>query len=512
ELSAIAADRALSADDQIQQVLALGARHLDLDIGIVSRIKDSRYRIRYCTSPEGVDLTPGQVFDLGNTYCDLVLQTDQVLAINSMENSVHRGHPCYSAFGLEAYIGVSFELGNSYLGTVNFSAAKPRTRPFDDSEKLFVRLLTGWIAKTLEREHALNNLQLSESRLRALFELSPIGIALNDFETGDFVDVNEALLAPTGYTRDQFMALSYFDVTPEQYMDQETAQLDSLRQTGRYGPFEREYIRKDGSRYPVRLIGTLVEDTEGRHLIWSIIEDISERRRVEQMKNEFIATISHELRTPLTSIAGSLSILTSDATGTLPNQMQDMLEISHRNSQRLLLLVNDLLDMEKLLSGQMQFNLQAQSLWPILEVAVRDNQAYADQFGVRFSILPARGDPVVAVDAHRLQQVIANLLSNAAKFSPKGETVTLEITSDDGKARVTVHDRGPGIPASFQHRLFDKFSQVDASDRRAQGGTGLGLAISKELMEQMNGSVGFHSIEGQGSSFWLELPLMQKPA
>ncbi len=361
-----------------------------------------------------------------------------------------------------------------------------------------------------ETKRATHALQASETRLRGLFELSPIGIALNDYETGEFVDLNQALLQPTGYRREEFVSLSYWDVTPKEYEPQEMQQLESLEKTGRYGPFEKEYIRKDGSRYPVLLNGMVVFDNTGRKLIWSIIEDISERKRIERMKSEFISTVSHELRTPLTSISGSLGLVMGGAAGSLPDKAREMLEIAHNNSRRLGLLINDLLDMEKLVAGKMHFALEVQPLQSLLEQAVRDNQSYADHFGVDLELEPTDNEVQVNVDASRLQQVLANLLSNAAKFSPEGGKIMLSASGGKEVVRISVADQGPGIPEEFRDRIFQKFSQADASDTRQKPGTGLGLAISRELVEHMAGNIGFESVPGEGATFYVELPLARE--
>lgn len=371
-------------------------------------------------------------------------------------------------------------------------------------------LMSGTHADVTDQKQAEQALQANEARLRGLFELSPIGIALNDYETGAFVDLNQALIEPTGYSRDEFTALSYWEITPREYEVQEKQQLQSMEKSGRYGPYEKEYIRKDGSRYPVLLNGMVVYDGNGRKLIWSIIENIAERKRIDRMKNEFISTVSHELRTPLTAISGALGLVVGGAAGALPVQMQEMLEIAHKNSQRLGVLINDLLDMEKLVAGKMRFNMQVQSLQPLLEQAVQDNQAYADRFGVYLRLTHGAGDARVKVDAQRLQQILDNLLSNAAKFSPEGGEVRVLATVGNGRVRVSVIDRGPGIPEAFRPHIFEKFAQADASDTRQQGGSGLGLAITRELVERMDGIVDFDSVPGEGATFWFELPVSEQ--
>lgn len=353
--------------------------------------------------------------------------------------------------------------------------------------------------------------QQDEERLRGLFELSPIGIALNDYTTGRFVEVNDALIAPTGYTRTEFLSLGYWDITPEEYATQEALQLRSLKTTGRYGPFEKEYIRKDGSRYPVLLNGMLVHDASGQRYIWSIIEDISERKRIDRMKNEFVSTVSHELRTPLTSILGGLGLAVGGKLGELPSRANKVIGLAHKNAERLLHLINDLLDFEKLLLGEMQLKLQAEALLPVVREAIELSQPQANAAQVRLQLEEPLPERQVKVDHGRLLQVLGNLLSNAIKFSPQTGKVSVTVTAADDRIRVSVTDQGPGIPASFHERIFDKFAQADSSDKRQKGGTGLGLSISKQLIERMHGSIGFVSTEGIGASFYFELPVAQQP-
>lgn len=234
--------------------------------------------------------------------------------------------------------------------------------------------------------------------------------------------------------------------------------------------------------------------------------DITERKRIDQMKSEFVSTVSHELRTPLTSISGALGLVSGGVTGELPEKAKQMIDLAYKNSVRLSHLINDLLDMEKLSVGKMRFDLRIQPLMPLIEQALEVNRAYATQYQVKF-MLTAREDVQVHVDAMRLQQVLSNFLSNAAKFSPKDAQVELAVRRLDNKVRVEVIDHGSGVPEEFHDRIFQKFSQADSSDTRQKGGTGLGLAISKELIEHMHGSIGFESTPGQGACFYFELPL-----
>ncbi|RTE86584.1 MULTISPECIES: PAS domain S-box protein [Gammaproteobacteria] len=352
-------------------------------------------------------------------------------------------------------------------------------------------------------------LELQESRLRALFEFSPVGIALNDFETGQFLDGNEKLIEPSGYTAEEFKKLSYYDLTPEEYFESEKQMLEALRQTGRYGPFEKEYIRKDGTRYPVLLNGILVTDSSGNQLIWSIVEDISERKHVEEMKTQFISTVSHELRTPLTSIAGALSLIKSGKFGELGEKNSKMIEIAASNSKRLTALINDLLDFEKLASGNTHFNLKEHNLSELLKSSIKNNSTYASEKNIRISLCleSVQESCAVNVDEERFQQVMNNLLSNALKFSPEEQVVEVEAVEHPSHVRVLVKDHGVGIDEEFKGRIFQRFQQAATKDKNATTGTGLGLAITKELLEAMHGKISFVSVKGQGSCFYFDLPL-----
>lgn len=257
-------------------------------------------------------------------------------------------------------------------------------------------------------------------------------------------------------------------------------------------------VQRDPGGVAVRMIGTN----------W----DISEERKAEQAKAEFVSTVSHELRTPLTSIAGSLGLVVGGALGEVPTMMKPMLDIAHKNSLRLAHLIDDLLDMEKLVAGKIRFDFQVQELMPLIDQAVESTRSYGEQFKVRFTVTERTDDLRIRVDGDRLHQVLANFLSNAAKYSPTGGQVEITARAVGKVVRVSVTDHGPGIPQEFRSRIFQKFSQADSSDTRQKAGTGLGLAITKELIERMNGLIGFTSDAETGTCFHFELPIWVDPA
>ncbi len=274
-------------------------------------------------------------------------------------------------------------------------------------------------------------------------------------------------------------------------------------------PDENEwtYIRKDGSRFPVLLSITALRGAEGKIIgFLGVASDITERKKIDRMKNEFISTVSHELRTPLTSIRGSLGLLTGGIAGEMPPQAKSLIDIACNNSDRLVRLINDILDIEKIESGKIEFKLKPMPLMPLVEQAIQSNQAYAAQHGTHIELTASLCDVTVNADADRLTQVITNFLSNAAKYSPNGEPVEVSVTQHHGAVRLAVHDHGPGIPEEFKARIFEKFAQADSSDTRQKGGTGLGLNICKAIVERLHGSIGFESQPALGTTFYFDLP------
>ncbi|MDX2272859.1 MAG: PAS domain S-box protein [Cyanobacteriota bacterium] len=245
---------------------------------------------------------------------------------------------------------------------------------------------------------------------------------------------------------------------------------------------------------------------KGYGRVWSY-RDITERQRIVRMKNEFVSTVSHELRTPLTSIRGSLGLIAGGVGGELPPQVKHLIDIAYKNSERLVVLINDILDIEKIESGKMHFDLKPLSLVPLLEQSVESNRAYGQQFGVNYR-LETNGTWRVNADANRLMQVMANLLSNAAKFSPPHSEVVVRVEAHREQVRVSVVDRGSGIPVAFRPYVFQKFTQADSADTRQKGGTGLGLSISKAIIERLGGAIGFETEVGKGTTFYFELPLL----
>lgn len=235
-----------------------------------------------------------------------------------------------------------------------------------------------------------------------------------------------------------------------------------------------------------------------------------ERDRVQaayEVKSQFVSVVSHELRTPLTSINGALGLLRTGAYDSNPDKARNILEIAHKNSVRLSALINDLLDLQKIESGQMTYNMDEIDLAALVEECIESIDSFAQTYGISVQLAPTPANLIVTADRDRLHQVLDNLLSNAVKFSRRGEKVEVRLTRTRGRVRIDVQDRGIGIPANSREKVFGKFAQVDSSDRRNHGGTGLGLAIAQEIMTAHGGTIDYTSTLGEGTTFTVEFPI-----
>jgi PAS domain S-box-containing protein len=243
---------------------------------------------------------------------------------------------------------------------------------------------------------------------------------------------------------------------------------------------------------------------------YALATDISALKELDRLKSEFVATVSHELRTPLTSIRGSLGLLAAGVTGALPDKARELVKIALQNCERLVRLVNDILDSEKMLSGKMDWVMRELDLVELIRRSIKENESYAASHGV--SVRMESSEPSIAVlaDSDRLVQVVTNLLSNACKFSPPGGVVevTVQFLGECKRVRVSVADRGAGVPRELQGRLFERFAQLDSNDVRRKGGSGLGLSICRSIIEHLGGVIGFSEREGGGSIFFFELPAL----
>ena len=265
--------------------------------------------------------------------------------------------------------------------------------------------------------------------------------------------------------------------------------------------------KKDGESFYAD-IGLNSVKFDDKELFVLTIHDITHYKEIEKMKNEFVSTVSHELRTPLTVIKGAIEIMLSNAIGALPDTMLDMAGMIRDNSISLNLLINDILDIEKIASGKMEFDFKPIELMPLVENTIKNAAEYAKNYDVEIKLTDSVPSVMVYVDNNRIAQVITNLLSNASKFSHKGGIVEVSVSSlNNDFIRLEVKDFGQGISEDFQKKIFQRFVQEDSSNSRKKGGTGLGLAICKTIMDHMDGEIGFESQAGKGTTFYIDIPV-----
>jgi signal transduction histidine kinase len=262
----------------------------------------------------------------------------------------------------------------------------------------------------------------------------------------------------------------------------------------------RELALADGRTILIRESTT----AEGGRLL--VLSDATAEKSADRAKADFVSTVSHELRTPLTSISGALTLVGAGAAGELGPKARQLVEIAGRNAERLARLVDDLLNVQRLEAPIDDIVAVPVPLEPLLERAALEIAPMALKRGVRIARVGAvPADARVSGDEHRLIQVLHNLLSNAVKFSPAGERVDLSARKLGGMWRISVSDRGPGIPAAFRDQVFRRFAQADSGDTRARGGTGLGLSIAKAIVDKLDGRISFETEMGTGTTFTVEL-------
>lgn len=322
---------------------------------------------------------------------------------------------------------------------------------------------------------------------------NPGAESIFQYNAKDIIGNNIKMLMPEQIARDHDHYLESFEAT---------------RQSNTIG-IQRELFgkKKDGSQFPIELtINAKVIDNE--YLFTGILRDITERKKIDRLKNEFVSTVSHELRTPLTAIKGSLDLMTKGMNLKLPAEAATMLDVANRNVERLLTLINDILDVSKLESGEINFQIERLTIESFIYDTININQEYAKKHNTTFKCTNCHKDIQVDADKDRLVQVMSNLLSNAAKYSPANKPVEIFTEVDNEILRVNVKDYGPGIPLEFQTKLFEKFTQSNSGDTREVGGTGLGLSISKMIIEKLGGNIGFKSVEGKETTFYIDLPII----
>lgn len=348
-------------------------------------------------------------------------------------------------------------------------------------------------------------LRESEAQLRTVVENMPV--LLNAFDDQlNFVAWNRECERVTGYSAEEMLAnptaieLLYPDPKYRQYLFEEWR-----RRGNRFYHWELELTARDGSKRIVAWSNISDEFRIPGWPYWSVGLDVTERAQDERLKDDFISTVNHELRTPLTAIQGALALMRSGAAGVMPPAMRSMADIAERNSERLLRLIGNILDVQRLEAGHLQFHRVPLDLGQLAAEAVKVNSLLAENRGTRLALKEVAPQPWVLGDYAKLEQVLTNLISNAIKYSPSGTDVDVSVVRRDARLRVCVADQGKGIPADFRDRLFMRFSRAEEVLTGKESGSGLGLYISKRIIDEHGGTIGFESPPSGGAIFYFDL-------
>ena len=505
--------------DELREGLLIATEHLGLDIGIISRIDGDAYVVEHVYDPhDGVK--PGQVFPLGQTYCAITFGADDIVTVDEMGVSEHRGHPCYATFGLESYVGIPLRVAGARRGTLNFSSARPRPTAYGKAERGMVRLLARWVESRLEQVRLAQDKQRVESRMGSLFDGAPDGILLH--RNGVILEVNRALAEMVGFPdRSELVGRRLLEFIPvPHHREASIERLGRLARGEAPGePQQLQISRRDGTLVWVESRGVPVE-SEGPGVALTVVRDLGPRDELQGLLQTqrlagigaMASGVAHDLKNPLMSLSFNLQ-----------NAVELAAELPRSP------LIPEVQELRESLD-------EAQIAGEHMEGIVRTLLGYARRGGTRqlhdvHALLGAavritRHDllrrarlvehyceaPPVLADGPRMTQVFVNLIANACQAfdedDPRRNEVCIETSvSPGGGLEVVVSDSGPGIPEELQPRIFERFFTT----KPAGEGTGLGLTLCREVVDEHGGSLSVANRPEGGAAFTVRLPPVPRP-
>lgn len=489
-----------AAEPAFDALTRLAAEILGVPITLISLIDVDRqwFKSRYGLA---ATQTPRNVSFCGHVVASetSLVVPDAFLDDRFADNPLVTGAP-----HVRFYAGMPLKTPEGFvLGTL--CAIDVEARTISPRQLSLLELLSQQVMELLELRRRSRMLR----EFQATLDGTQDGILIFEPDTLRFRYANRGASAQTGYSRAELLTMSPLALKPN-FDEASYRRLLAPMLAGKQPLllFETTHRHKQGREIPVEVMLQYMAPEEGPAHFINIVRDISERKKLDQQKDQFVATVSHELRTPLTAIRGALGLVAGGVTGELPLQAQEYVGVALAGTDRLMHLVGDLLDLEQVRSKGLTLQPKATPLGSVVESAISSSQPLAQSLGIELAVLGEPSWPDVLVDGDRLLQVLTNLISNALKFSARGQRIELQLAARGPRARLEVCDHGPGIPDSFRPRVFERFAQAEASDGRRRNGSGLGLSISKALIEGMNGEIGFFDTEGSGATFFIELPLV----
>ncbi|MBX7435477.1 GAF domain-containing protein [Mycobacterium sp. Y57] len=496
-------------EERFDRITRLAREVFDAPIALISLVDSNRQWFKSCDG-----LNPGET-PRGASFCTYAIMGDEILeVVDARVDPVFANNPSVlDSPHVVFYAGQPVHDPSGHrVGTLCVIDHKPRHLTADQRRQL--RDLAGWVEvefQAVEVTRAARTAERLRHHLTSVLNATAEGIVAID-SAGVVTLANPAAEGITGWADGDGLRGRHFhntvhgqfpDGTP--YPAEQCPVSKAIGDGRTLAAVDDVFWRRDG--IPVLVSTSAAPLTEDAKKIGGVVvfEDVTAQREVERLKDEFVSVISHELRTPLTSIRGSLGLVATGKFGELPSEARMLVDRALRNTERLVRLVTDVLDYERLSSGRLMLNRKEVRVDLLVAQSVETVRDAADASNVRLEV-GAIPELEVVVDGDRIVQALVNLLSNAVKFSTEGSVVTVTADVDGDSVRLHISDTGRGIPAEALDRIFARFAQADASDAREKSGTGLGLAITKSIVEAHEGTITVTSSPGVGSTFTLELP------
>lgn len=492
-------------------ITLLASRICATPIAVISLIDERRQWFKSKIGMDGSETARELAF-----CAHAIMSPDQVFTVSDARTDARfASNPFVTgAPHIRFYAGAPLMSADGYaLGTLCVVDNKPRELQQEQKEAL--QALSRQVMALLEERRtaaalrgAMQALTRSESLFREAYENAPIGIALVS-TAGEWLRVNQSLCDMLGYAAQELTRTTFQAITHPEDLETDLRQVQQvLAREIRSYQMEKRYLHKAGHAVWAQLSVSMVWDGSRPLYFISQIQDVSERKSIERGKAEFLTMVSHELRTPVTALRGALGILAAGAAGELPPKAQALTALADRNADRLHRLVNDILDIEKIESGAFAYRRTDVDLNQLVAQAAIDLKPYADQYHVDIDVRSDLPRAFVHADSDRLMQVLANLISNAVKYSPSRGKIEVLVSRTQQRIRVSITDHGEGIPEAFRAHIFEKFAQANWTATNPRGGSGLGLNISRAIIHHHGGELAFQTELGAGSTFYFELPVL----